>query len=181
MSKIAIDIGHARLSGARGVNGLEEHGQSVLTGQDLEACLTALGHDVTVIDYPDYGNRGDLNATVQAVNAGGYDMVVSLHMDASANTSARGAHVCYRSGNGKILAAAVAAQICPLLPGRAETTVHRTDLAIINQTRPPAILVELGFITNSHDTDYLLANRQYIARLLAAGIDNGLTKLLTAG
>jgi len=172
---IAIDIGHADGTGARG-NGLEEHAQSAITADYLEADLRRRGHTVTIIDFPERGNRPDLNATIAAINAGNYDLAISLHMDASDNPAARGAHVCYRSERGENFAREVAATVCPLLPGRSEHTVRRTDLAILNRTTCPAILVELGFITNADDCNIVIYNRAPLATAIGAGIDNACRK-----
>lgn len=57
--------------------------------------LRAQGHAVTVIDFPRMDNDDDLAATVKAINAGGYDISISLHCDSSDSATACGAHVCH--------------------------------------------------------------------------------------
>lgn len=168
--KIAIDIGHADGTGATGVGGLQEHAVCEQIAPLLADELTAAGHVPTVIDFPDLTNRGDLRATAQAVNAGDYDLLVSLHCDAAAHEGAKGAHVCYTSSTGKTIAGHIARHLCALLPGRACPTVHRSDLYILNQTRPPAVLCECGFITSPHDAEYLKLRKRDIAHAIAVGI-----------
>lgn len=172
MKRIAIDVGHADGSGARG-NGLEEHEMCALIAEELKNCLEGFRvqeFSTEVIDFPEKGNSGDLVATVKAVNAGEYDACVSLHMDASENEHAHGAHVCYVSGNGKRMAREIASRLCVQMPGRAQHVVQRTDLYVLRKTVPVAVLVECGFITNCGDAAWVKAHVVEVARSIALGI-----------
>lgn len=169
MKKIAIDVGHARLTGARG-NGYEEHELCSKMAPLLRAHLGACGFRADVVDFPALSNKADLAATVRAINAGVYDCSVSLHCDASDNASARGAHVCYVSSKGAKLAGAIAERLCPLMPGRANKTVKRGDLYVLNNTRPVAVLVECGFITNEGDCRCLVESADELMLAVARGI-----------
>ena len=75
---IALDIGHAKGTGARG-NGLEEHATAMTIADHLAPMLRAQGHNVEIIDFPRLDNDDDLAATVRAINAGGFDISISLH------------------------------------------------------------------------------------------------------
>jgi len=194
MKKICIDIGHAAGTGATG-NGLEEHGVAVQIAAHLARYLRERGHAVSVIDYPSLSNAADLNATVRAINAGSYNLAVSLHCDSSDNPDACGAHVCHHrtyhkdgtftdSGQGKALASAIAGPLCKLLPGRADPVQARPDrkkklsgLQVLRATRPPAVLCECSFITNVADAEMMKNRPELIAQAIGAGIlnyiDNG--------
>lgn len=167
--KVAIDIGHARCTGARG-NGLQEHAVCEGIAQLLRGELEGEGVRAEVIDFPGLTNSGDLAETVRAVNAGEYELCVSLHCDSATNGSARGAHAIYVSGAGKRAAEAIARHLCPIMPGRAERVVKRTNLYILNKTRCAAVLVECGFLTNAHDADKLRWKKGDIAKAIARGI-----------
>lgn len=172
MKRIAIDVGHADGSGARG-NGLEEHAVCAKIAVALKECLESFrlqSFSAEVVDFPERGNRGDLVATVQTVNAGGYDACVSLHMDASDNDAARGAHVCYVSSKGKRMAKEIALRLCGQLPGRAQQVVQRTDLYVLRKTKPVAVLVECGFITHAGDAAWVKAHVVEVARAIALGV-----------
>ena len=172
MKRIAIDVGHADGSGARG-NGLEEHAVCSKIAVALKECLESFRLQIfsaDVVDFPEKGNSGDLVATVKAVNAGGYDACVSLHMDASENEYAHGAHVCYVSGKGKRMAREIAARLCVQMPGRAQHVVQRTDLYVLRKTEPVAVLVECGFITNCGDAAWVKAHVVEVARSIALGV-----------
>lgn len=172
MKRVAIDIGHANGTGARG-NGFDEHAQCARLAAELKKALETFKIypiQADIIDFPEQSNGGDLAATVRAVNAGNYDACVSLHMDASDNESAHGAHVCYYSENGKRMAEEIALRLCPQLPGRANKTVKRTDLYVLKNTRPVAVLVECGFITNAGDAAWVDKYPDKVALSIALGI-----------
>lgn len=169
--KIAIDIGHARATGATG-NGLQEHEVCTRLALLLAAELRAVA-TVRVVDFPQLSNGGDLRETVRDINAWGADLSVSLHCDASQNATARGAHVIYTSAAGGEVSAEIAARLCPLMPGRANRTVKRRDLYVLNNTHCPAVLVECGFLTNSKDADMLRHELPRLARAIAAGVQAG--------
>lgn len=168
--KIALDIGHARLTGASG-NGLQEHELSADLARLLAQYLNP-PHAVEVIDFPSLSNGADLAATVRAVNAGKFDLCLSLHFDSSENPAARGAHVIFTSTRGRQVAERIAAHVCPLLPGRANRTVKRGDLYVLNNTKCPAVLIEGGFLTNAGDAAFLKAELYRLARAIAAALKN---------
>ncbi len=195
MKRIAIDVGHADGSGARG-NGLEEHAVCSEIAVALKECLESFrlqSFGAEVVDFPERGNSGDLVATVQAVNAGGYDACVSLHMDAASRIAGyeriicddgsvesepiyepdpvpHGAHACYYSCKGKKLAKEIALRLCGQLPGRAQQVVQRTDLYVLRKTKPVAVLVECGFITHAGDAAWVKAHVVEVARAIALGV-----------
>lgn len=187
MKKICIDVGHAAGTGATG-NSLEEHGVAVQIATYLARYLRGHGLTVSVIDYPQLSNAADLDATVRAINAGDYDLSVSLHCDSSDNPQACGAHVCHHrtyhndgtctdSVQGKALASAIAGPLCKLLPGRADHVQARPDkkkklsgLKVLRETHPPAVLCECSFITNSHDAEVMKRSPALIAQAIATGI-----------
>lgn len=194
MKKIAIDIGHARGTGARGF--VDEHETCAELAAEVKRVLESFKVDTfraDIIDFPEKSNGGDLSATVKAINAGKYDLCVSLHMDAASRIAGyeeitcddgsvesvpiyepdpvpHGAHVCYYSTNGKRLAEEIAMRLCPYLPGRAEQTVKRTDLYVLKNTKPVSGLIECGFCTNENDAAAVKTHKFYIARAIALGI-----------
>lgn len=194
MKRIAIDVGHARGTGARGF--VDEHETCTMLAEEVKQALESFKVDTfqaDIVDFPDKINGGDLSATVKAVNAGDYDLCVSLHMDAASRLAGyeeitcddgsvesvpiyepdpvpHGAHVCYYSTNGKRLAKEIAMRLCPYLPGRAEQMVKRTDLYVLKNTKPVAVLVECGFCTNEDDAAVVKKQAYVIARAIALGI-----------
>lgn len=152
---IILDIGHASGTGARG-NGQEEHDLAAKFGKKLKERLKQRGIKSIILDYPNKTNKEDLRLTAKAANAESSALFgVSLHLDAG-GAAARGGHVCYTSASGKLIAQQIAQRLAKVMPGRAETIKERDDLYILNNTRAPWVLVELGFITNAHDLTILM-------------------------
>lgn len=162
------------MTGARGSlrdgSQQEEHDLCSKMAPALKAHLEGYGFRADIIDFPEEGNAQDLRLTVAAINKGGYDCSVSLHCDASDNADAKGAHVCYVSAKGAQLAGEIAGRLCPLMPGRANRTVRRTDLYVLNNTKPVAVLVETGFITNEGDCRCLVESADGLMLAVARGI-----------
>lgn len=168
--KIIVDIGHANGTGARGF-GREEHASNVIVAQHLKQQLEAKGVNVVVLDFPESDNATDLNLTKSTANSIGADLLISLHHDASDSSSAKGAHVIYYRDSSKKYAAAVAAELVKTFPGRAETVVQRSNLAIL-KVNMAAILCESGFITNQHDTEIQRDHPEVIAKDIVTGLTN---------
>ena len=172
--KIAIDVGHARRTGSRG-NGYEEHAMCKTLAKELKACFERFKldrYEADIIDFEHLDNKGDLAATVKALNSGGYNVSVSLHMDADDSPQPHGAHVCYVSAAGKELAEEIALRLCPQMPGRAERVVRRPGLYVLRRSKPVAVLVECGFITNEGDAKWVAENADKVALSIALGVAN---------
>lgn len=187
---IALDIGHANGTGARG-NGLEEHATAKTIADHLAPMLRAQGHNVEIIDFPRMDNDDDLAHTVRVINTGCFDISISLHCDSSDSATACGAHVCHHrnyhgdgsytdSARGKALAEAIAGPLCKLMPGRADHVQARPDrsskpnkssLYVLRKTVPPAVLVECGFLSNPGDASVLRDTPGAIANAIAQGVD----------
>ena len=172
MIKVAIDVGHARRTGARG-NGYEEHELCKGVAAELKAALERFEVDAfeaDIIDFEHLSNDADLAATVRAVNAGNYDVCVCLHMDHDASAQPHGAHICYVSAAGKRLAKEIALRLCPQMPGRAEQVQKRSGLYVLRNTKPVAVLVECGFITNEGDAHWVYEHPERVALSIALGV-----------
>lgn len=169
--RVAIDVGHADRTGAVG-NGLQEHECCERISAALKSELEGMGFVVNVVDFPTESNAGDLTRTVKSINAGRYDLSVSLHCDASANSLAKGAHVIYTSEKGGKVAGYIARHLCALLPGRANRIVKKDTLYVLNNTKCVAVLCECGFVTNRENAELLASEKgvRAIARAIAVGV-----------
>lgn len=181
--KIYIDQGHNPQNpnaGAEG-NGYREQDLVFTIGLELADILRAQGYDVrlsrpTADTQLGTSNATSLAARVNDANSWGADYFISLHANASSITSARGSEaLVYRLGS-------VAAELGEdILDGLEDTTglpnrgvTPRPNLYVLRRTRMPAVLMELGFITNPEDAA-LMANRP---DLFAQGIAEGINEFL---
>lgn len=149
MSKLFIIPGHgAGDCGAVG-NGYQEAERVRALAQRIKDFG---GHDVVLSDF-------NLNSYRSNIIGKGLVpkecRILELHMDSSANSSAKGGHVII---NAKLKAdkydEALAKMISGMFPGRSQTIVGRTDLANVNRSASMGYnyrLMECGFISNAED------------------------------
>ena len=180
--KIYVDQGHNPVNpnaGAEG-NGLREQNITYRIGQELATLLRADPNFEVRLSRPSadtqLGNSlsSSLQARVSEANAWGADYFISLHTNASEITSASGteAYVYSRAGQAYPLAQDIVRAVTDItgLPDRG--TFVRSGLYVLRKTAMPAVLVELGFITNPGDAALMSQNPQLFAQGVYQGIKN---------
>ena len=178
--KIFIDQGHNPVNpnaGAEG-SGYREQDLVYYIGKELEALLNANPNFEarTSRNSPDEilgtSTATSLSARVGAANAWGADYFISIHANASNIVSASGAEAFVYSEVSP--AYALSEDILLRLSeatGLADRGVFaRPTLYVLRRTAMPALLLEVGFITNPGDAT-LMANSP---ALIAMGIYNGI-------
>ena len=179
--KIYIDQGHNPVNpnaGSEG-NGLREQDIVYRIGQLLAERLRADGRFAVRLSRPTASpQRGTSNATslaarVNDANSWGADYFVSLHTNASDNSAVSGTEtLAYsRDTRGYGLAQAIQKNVVAVtgLPDRGVKL--RPGLYVLRKTRMPAVLAELGFITNPGDAALLSGS----PGLFADGLFRGIT------
>lgn len=112
----------------------------------------------------------------------GADLFISLHGNASPDPQVRGPWTIYSNGSekGKSLASEVQGRLAIATVGNPKAFypdqtgwVSGRRLAVLRQTRCPAILVELGFMTNQIDYARLVDPRDLrkLAKAVAEGVE----------
>lgn len=171
LKTIIIDIGHANGTGSRGVDNWEEHASNVIVAQHLQKQLTQRGINVIVLDFPEKDNTTDLNLTKSTANSISADLLISLHHDWASSSTPKGAHVIYYRDSSKKYADAISKVLAKRFPGRSETVVQRSNLAIL-KVNMNAVLVESGFISNPHDCDIQKNHPELIAQDIVDGLSS---------
>ncbi|TNP07331.1 N-acetylmuramoyl-L-alanine amidase [Bacillus pacificus] len=149
MAKYSLHGGHNSIVQGANFGNRKEH---VLDRQVKDAVATklrSLGHTV----YDDTDEVGttqsqNLNNIIRNSNSHAVDLVISFHLNAS-DGNGQGVEVLYYDQ--KDLAAKISAQLAKDIGWRDRGAKQRTDLAVLNGTKAPAILIELGFIDNESD------------------------------
>ena len=121
-------------------------------------------------------NTTSLQARVQDANRWGADYFISLHTNSAANAAASGSEAFsyapdtagYRLGSDILTAMTNATGL------RNRGMKVRPGLYVLRRTRMPAVLVEMGFITNPGDAALMDQNPGLFAR----GIYNGILTYL---
>lgn len=180
--KIFIDQGHNPNNpnaGAEG-NGLREQDINYKIGILLAELLEANPEYQVKVSRPSAdtqlgnSNSTSLAARVNAANEWGADYFISLHCNASINPSVSGSECyVYRENS---YAYWMAEQ---LLIGLNEETGLRNRGIFINKsfyvlrkTKMPAVLVEMGYISNEYDANLMNTRPELFARGLYNGITN---------
>ncbi|PDY51444.1 N-acetylmuramoyl-L-alanine amidase, partial [Bacillus cereus] len=90
----------------------------------------------------------NLNNIIRNSNSHVVDLAIAFHLNASDGTG-QGVEVLYYDQNE--LASKISAQLAKDIGWRDRGAKQRKDLAVLNGTKAPAILIELGFIDNDSD------------------------------
>lgn len=179
--KIFIDAGHnysGEDTGAEG-NGLKEQDITYGVAIALGNFFKKVGVDIKYSRETETSNVGSgslsssINKRCELANTWGADYFISLHCDASTSTSAKGSHICiYKKGS---VAEKIADSINPHLlgiglEGRSELISIRKDLGVLENTSMPAILIEMGFITNENNSNLMKNHPDKLAEAICSGI-----------
>jgi N-acetylmuramoyl-L-alanine amidase len=178
--KIYIDQGHNPRSpntGAEG-NGYAEQDITYEVGRSLATLLRNNGNFEVRLSRPSAdtqlgtSNASSLRARVEDANSWGADYFISIHTNASSSSSASGSEALVYStpsistNLGEDILASL--NEAAGLPNRGIKV--RPGLYVLRKTNMPAVLVEIGFISNPYDANLMANNPQLFAR----GIYNGI-------
>ena len=181
--KIYIDQGHNPRdynTGAEG-NGFYEQDITYDIGRRLYALLSTSDEFEVRLSRPTEqtvlgtNNSSSLTARVREANAWGADVFLSLHTNASLNPSATGSEALIYSRSSSTalgLAEDILTELNLVTGLRNRGVIERPGLYVLRRTNMPAVLVEMGFITNPTDAELMA----YSPDLFARGIYRGIMK-----
>lgn len=154
--KIYIDPGHGGTDpGATGF-GAQEADIVLTVSKYLQTELKRQGLAVKMSREKDIAKS--LSARCSEANTWGADVVVPIHCNAHADASASGTETwIYKTGgNAENLAKKVQPNLVSAL-GTKNRGIKEGNLAMVRDTKAPAILIELAFITNKADNAKLVS------------------------
>ena len=173
--RIVIDPGHGgRDPGAISPIGVREKDIVLPVALEVARLLRQAGHEVILTRQADIFVELDERAAV--ANRRDADLFVSIHADSAANPDARGftVYVCRgASSDSRYLATAV---VHSLDAGSDLNSrgVKAANYRVLVRTQCPAVLVELGYLSNRQDALMLRqdAVQRDLARHIVAGIND---------
>lgn len=134
--------------------------------------LTAAGCEVKSVQSNNLcGEDAAYTNVCLTANSWPADIFVSLHCNAAA-PAARGTEVLVYSrwSEADTLASCIQHQIVGSLGTVDRGVKERPRLVVLNSTHMPAVLVEMGFISNDDDCEMLINQQDELARAIARGI-----------
>ena len=184
MIRIFIDQGHNPQNPNAGAeaNGVREQDINYAVGKELEALLLANGNFEVQVSRPTpetqlgsnqaTGSTSSLRARVQAANQWGADYFISLHCNANPNPEANGseAYVYQRQGEAYPLAEQILVGMTAAKGLRNRGVMINPALYVLRHTAMPAVLVEMGFITNPEEAQLLESRPDLFAEGIYQGI-----------
>lgn len=166
--KIFINPGHGGVDpGAIGPAGNYERDINARIAAAAAERLKAAGHKVVLYQQ----QRKLADVTVKA-NKSKADLFVSIHCNAAANTDARGTETWYYTGcpHGRAAAVAIQREVVEALGSHNRGVKSSTSLYVLRKTTMPAVLVEVGFISNAAEEKEIVAKAAQIGQAIADGI-----------
>lgn len=177
-TKIFIDPGHGGPDPGAVGNGVTEQAVNLNVSKELARLLQEAGYEVmmyrTTANENVLANKNaDLRNRANMANAWRADYFVSIHTNSSVNPAANGAEVyVYRLGTPAAeLAQSVLDAIVRDL-GSKDNGVRQANFAVLRRTSMPAILVELGYLSNP--TEALNLNSPAWQKAVAKAIFDGI-------
>ncbi|AFM41216.1 N-acetylmuramoyl-L-alanine amidase [Desulfosporosinus acidiphilus SJ4] len=182
---IVIDPGHGGADPGAKNSGIKEKDVNLDISLRLRNSLEAKGCTVILTreidkDFYDPGQyvgrsakRTDLNRRVSLASSNNADVFISIHANSFPSRKTYGMETYYHqeSLTGKILAEQIQEHLIKLQPDNTRKA-KSGDYYLLNQTKMPAVIVEVGFMSNPRERKLLLTDgyRNSIAAAIADGI-----------
>lgn len=191
LTRVLVDPGHRGPDRGAEANGVIEKDLALEVALELEAALVSLAWPaaVTMTRRSDGGatkltlaERGRIGIETAA------DLVISIHGNATTGPHARGLMAFHWPGS------PIGTEVARAVQRASPAALHRTDVPysatreqwprvrnVLQVHRAPAVLVEVGFLTNSEDAAALTSKavRRELTAAMLAGVARGITLIET--
>jgi len=177
---IIVDPGHGGIDpGAVGFNGLLEKEIVLKTGNHLQKILNQAGADVIMTRTTDTElnrrKREDLALRVDMANKKKADLYISIHVNSFPSSRWRGAQTFYQKNQpeSKKLAEAIQTELIGVMKNTTRKAKPE-DYYTTRNTNMPAVIVEIGFISNPAEAKLMVKNeyQRKLALAIYSGIAN---------
>lgn len=153
---VVVDAGHGGSDPGAQRSGIQEKELTLAISQALRKRLEDLGARVLMTRTDD--TFVSLDDRVKLTNSSTADLFISVHINAlESSTSIYGIETYYQTEQSKPLAEKIHEQLVGLLqvPDR---SVRKARFYVINHTQVPAVLCEVGYISNSDEREKLISS-----------------------
>lgn len=177
-TKIFIDPGHGGPDPGAIGNGVIEQYVNLNVANELSRLLKQGGYSVmqyrtTPTENVLPGKNDDLRNRAAMANNWGADYFISIHTNSSLNPAANGfeAYVYRLESKAANLAQSIVNSVVRQL-GSKDNGVRQANFAVLRRSRMPAVLLELGYLTNP--TEALNLNSPAWQKAVAKAIYDGI-------
>lgn len=178
--KIYIDQGHNPESPNGGAEwyGVREQDVTYAVGVALAKMLRENGAFEVRLSRPTpetqlgTSNASSLSARTQGANAFGADLFLSIHTNAALDTSAVGAEALVYEipSSASAIAKTLLSSLVAETGVKNRGVIARPGLYVLRRTAMPAVLLELGFLSNPSEGAYLASEPERFAKGIYDGI-----------
>ena len=172
---IVIDPGHGGSDCGAIRNKINEKDITLEISKSVVNILEKKGYNVYVTRYGD--ETVSLQERVEISENIMPDVFVSIHVNSSNSSSPNGIETHYYKDNSLMLAKTVHASMLNHIKAN-DRGLFKSKFYVINHTTSPAILVEIGFLSNEAERAQIVTHsrKQSTAKAIAEGIDEFLKK-----
>lgn len=174
--RFLIDPGHGGEKPGAVYGGVREKDLTLRVALSCLDTLKELGHEAVATRTDDADLS--LTARLEGVDAYHAHCLLSIHCNASGDggPGPRGVETYYRTERSYPLANCLQ-QILATYSGGKDNGTHQDEsrlgkkLTLLNHPLAPSALVELGYLSNPEDREYLSENTRFLGEVLAHGLD----------
>jgi len=169
--KVVIDAGHGGSDCGAIRDNINEKDITLDVAKQVRDLLVKKGYIVQMTREADeYVSLQDRVAISENFNA---DIFVSVHVNSSTGTEANGIETHYYHQNSLFLAQTVHAALASEINAK-NRGLFKSKFYVINHTTSPAILIEIGFLSNPSERAQLMGaeRRKKTAKAIVEGVEN---------
>ncbi len=169
---VVIDAGHGGTDCGATRAGIKESDINLAVAQRVEAILKQKGYKVYMTRSGD--QTVSLQERVDIAEGKDEDVFVSIHVNSSENTSPTGVETHYYHQYSYNLAKCIQTELAKNVSESPNRGLIKSRFYVINHTTKPAVLVEIGFISNEKERMQLVSadRQQRTAKAIAEGVMN---------
>lgn len=120
--------------------------------------------------------RLGLRARLLVAERNNVEVLISIHTNHFRSESAKGAVTLYQSHSlySQRLAIGIQTHLDTLLPGRSAPGIVADDFFILRRSKVPSVIVEIGFVSNKSDREFMMSaeGQKAIAKAIARGLED---------
>ena len=148
--------------------------QSRLKKEGVQVLMTRENDEMLAKESDTNKKIPDMKARVQLMNESSPKLVVSIHQNSYTDERIHGAQVFYyaQSAEGKEVAEIMQKALLKVDESNKRQAKPESTYYILKRTKPPTIIVECGFLSNSEEAELLVSDdyQEKLADAITAGI-----------